>query len=469
MSDGGVVELDSRRRRKPGPKGGDRTEIEIAEMVIAASGDELRFCADLGGWHVWTGTNWARDERQRARECVKAIARKLADDSAKKLDQDLFRAAKRAASSLGTSSILAVMQSDPRIVFAPNDANRDPWLLNARNGTVDLRTGELRPHDRRDLITRCAAAAYVPGAPAPRFDAFLAEVQPDPEVRAYLRRVFGYSACGVVREHVLVVLWGPGANGKSVLAEIIMHALGDYAKPAPPSLIVEQHHAHHPTDIASCLGSRLVVVHETRRGASFDASKVKQLTGGDRLEARFMRQDFFTFTPSHTLVMLSNYRPEADATDAALWRRINLVPFAYVVPEDRRDPALAETIKREEIDGALAWIVGGCVDWQARGLAPPTLVLAQTESYRAAEDTIAAFLAERCVAIEGARVKAGALYEAFASWCKATGARVASGRDFAAEIIGRGYERKETGAGRFYIGLGVRADDAEASGGREQW
>ena len=337
-------------------------------------------------------------------------------------------------------------------------------MLNCLNGTIDLRTGNLRPHDRADLITRVCPVEYDPNATAPNFDRFLAEVQPDPDVRAYLARLFGYSAVGLIREHVIGVFCGPGANGKSVLAETVSYALGDYAKPGPSSLIVASGSSDsHPTDVASCMGSRLVLVHETKRGAGFDASKIKLLTGGDKLTARHMRQDFFSFTPSHTIVMLSNYRPQADATDAALWRRVQLTPFDVVIPVERRDRDLAEKL-RGEAPGILRWLVEGALEWQRTGLAPPVVILEQTERYRASEDVIGAFLEERTVRLKGAQVKAGALYGAFKTWCEENGQRATNGNEFSAEIMGRGFERVESKTGRQYLGIGLHADESDDRG-----
>lgn len=457
---GSVKRARASARRKPKGRADELTEIDIAERVIQRFGDELRYCAAFGGWHAWTGTHWALDVLERARECVKTVARDLATDAVD--NDDLWAAAKRCASSHGIGSILDVMRSDPRVVFAPDAANRDPWLLNARNGTIDLRTGGLRAHDRGDLITRCCGTDYVAEVDAPRFDAFMRDIQPDSQVRAYLSRLFGYAAIGVVQEHVLGVLWGVGKNGKSVLSEVVMAALGDYAKPGPTSLIVQNgHHEPHPTDVASCVGSRLVVVHETKRGARFDASKVKLLTGGDRLTARHMREDYFTFVPSHTLLMLSNYKPEADATDAALWRRVQLIPFPYVVPEERRDKTLAATIIRDELQGVLAFLVAGAVSWGTVGLSPPQVVLDASAAYRSAEDTMTHWLEERCRVTAGAFCMGGALYESYRTWCKANGFDAMRNNDFAAELEGRGFKGTKGKNGKRYDGIGLQTEEGD--------
>jgi len=438
------------------------TELQLADRVVRRFGDRLRYCGSLGGWYIWTGTHWAADESEKARESVKRVAYDLAAEAAESLDVGKFKQAKRAGSAAGVRAILELARSTPGIVFTPEDADRDPWALNVVNGTLDLRTGQLRAHDPDDLITRCCAVEYDPGAPAPIFDKFLREIQPSQEIRDYLGRVFGYAASGVIREHALAVLWGPGANGKSVLADVVTHVLGDYAKPGPSSLIVHDgKHTPHPTDVASCHGSRLVVVHETKRGASFDASKVKLLTGGDKLTARHMRQDFFVFEPTHTLVMLSNYKPEADANDAALWRRVQLVPFDVVIPDEKQDRELADKIKASEAPGVLRWIVEGALQWQRQGLNPPETVKRQTADYRAAEDVVGQFIEERCVKLPSAKASGGNLYAAFKKFCEDEGVKAVRGNDFSAEIQARGFRKVKTNRGVVYHGIGLHSAEDE--------
>jgi putative DNA primase/helicase len=440
------------------------TQLAVADRLVQRFGLDLRYCAQLGGWYVWSGTHWARDDRELSRERAKEVARELAVEAAGSMDKNLFKLATDTNKASGIAALLHLARSVPGIVFGPEDTNRDPFLLNVSNGVLDLRTGHLRPHRREDMITRCCNVSFDPRAKAPTFERFLAEVQPDPDVRAYLARLFGYACIGIVNEHVLGVCWGPGANGKSVLVDVITYVLGDYAKPGPSTLITRTgDHDPHPTDIASCVGSRLVTVHETKRGAKFDASKVKLLTGGDRLTARHMRQDFFDFTPSHTLIMLSNYKPSADASDAALWRRVHLIPFEVVIPEERRDGRLSERIKIEA-PGVLNWLVQGVLDWQRIGLAPPKAVIEQTRSYRLAEDVVAAFLDECTTRHAQARVAAGALYSAYKTWADSNGHKAVRGNDFAAEIEGRGFERTRASDGRYYSGLALRTTEDDRWG-----
>lgn len=441
----------------------DRTELQIADRLVREHGDKLRYCAALGGWFYWDAMQWVRDESGRARELAKAVARDLAQEATALMDAQLFAAAKRAGSAAGVRAVLDLASSDPLIAFTPDQADADPWALNCLNGTIDLRTGELREHSREDLITRVCNASYDAKAKAPRFRQFLEEVQPDPATRFYLRRLFGFAAIGAQHEHVFPVLYGPGANGKSQFTNALSHALGSYCKGGPESLVVLSggNHEPHPADVALCAGARLVIVQETRTGAIVDSAKVKRLTGGDgKITARFMHGNFFEFKPGHALMLVSNFKPRADANDDGFWRRAQLVPFSVVIPLEDQDPMLGEKL-RAEADGILAWIVKGALDWQERGmrLAPPQTVVAQTAEYRSGEDVIGQFIDEACTCEAKATTKAGALFDAYKSWCGSTGARWCSNNEFAAELLRRGFKRRKTKNGAVYSGIAVVGED----------
>lgn len=334
-----------------------------------------------------------------------------------------------------------------------SELNSKPYLLACDDVTVDLRDGSTRPPDPSDLITRCCPVRYDDAATAPLFKRFLEEIQPDQGIRDYLQRLFGSAAYGEIREHVLAVFCGKGSNGKSVLADVVSHALGDHARPGPRELLIKQGHEPHPTHIATLAGTRLVVVHETEEGAQLANSKVKLLTGGDRLTARVMRGDYFTFDPTHQLIMLSNYRPKVDASDAAAWRRLQLVPFDVVIPPEDVDTELAKKIKMGEAPGVLRWIVWGAVLWHEHGLQPPDKVRDATDEYRESEDTVGQFL-EQCTSPQrGGKLEGSVLYTAYQTWGRAEGHEVLDGKAFSKAVIAHGYERRREKGGTVYLGL----------------
>ncbi len=453
-ADANVIPI-SRGRQKRSQRSGEQLDFEIIQRhaVALRVGERIRFCAARGGWLAVVGERLMKDECEKAREEAKSVIAAIAREAGALLDDAIWQVAKRLGTARGIDAVLNVLRSVPGIVFAPDEADRDPYAFACGNGIVDLNAGTPRRRAPAEIFTRASSIPYDPDAKAPRFEKFLAEVQPDLEVRAYIQRFIGYAAVGVVQEHVIGVFWGPGANGKSVFGEIISYVFGDYARPGPPTLIVSNGHSEpHPTDIASCAGARLVIVQETQRGARFDASKVKLLTGGDKLTARFMRQDFFEFTPTHTMLMMSNYKPSADASDYAFWRRVHLVPFSVVIPEDKRDPRLGEAL-RAEAPGILRWVVDGALEWQRVGLAPPKVIREQTEAYRSSEDVIGQFLDERTVRLPAASVKASVLYGEYKSWCTANGHAAANANDFGAELVGRGLKRVRHASGNVYLGI----------------
>jgi len=448
------------KKKKRRAKASD-TELRMCRAIAAEFGGRMRYCEPLGGWFAWTGTHWKRDVIGQCREFVKSYAAELFQQAVALQDEDVFRSAKRAGSASGVRALLELLSSEEGIAFEEHEADANPWLLNCANGTLDLKTGELRDHEPKDLLTRCTSVDFDPNAAAPLFEEFLRQIQPGEHVRGFLARFFGYAANGLVREHIMPFFYGPGANGKSVLASTISHALGDYAHPGPPTLIsYSGTHEPHPTDVASCVKRRLVILHETQRGAKFNASKVKQLTGGDKLSARFMRADHFEFDPTHTMICLSNYKPQGDGSDAALWRRILLVPFHVTIPDEEQDKQLTEKL-RAEAPGILRWLVEGHRDWHEHGLQVPPSIRQQTADYRAAEDVIGRFIEERCALGPGFKVQGGKLYEAFKRWCSSQGEDPVRGNEFSEELKGRGYAKKRTAAGMVYSGIGLHADETD--------
>jgi putative DNA primase/helicase len=279
--------------------------------------------------------------------------------------------------------------------------DRDPFLLNVENGTLDLRTGKLREYRRGDLITRLAPVRYSSAAEITTWSRVLSEIfRGDAELIHFWQMLCGICLTGDVSPQILPVLYGSGANGKSTILNVLLEILGpDYAMSAPPGLLTLRKGERHPTELAALFGKRLVVDSETAEGAQFNESLVKQLTGGDKISARRMREDFWTFAPSHKILLCTNHKPEIRETKNAIWRRVKLVPFDVAIPQDKQDPRLPEKL-RAEYPGILSWCVEGCRDWQENGLHIPKVVEDATQRYRAEQDVLAEFLDSECTVLD---------------------------------------------------------------------
>jgi putative DNA primase/helicase len=349
----------------------------------------VRFVAALGQWFRYDGKVWRPDATLHAFDLARRICRDAsAECNGKKGEKAALASAKT------VSAIERLAKSDRRIAATIDQWDADPWLLNTPDGVIDLRTGRMRAHRADDYMTKVTAVG--PTGACPIFLKFLDRITgSDPELIAYLRRVLGYALTGSTRDHALFFGYGTGANGKSVLLSTVAGILGDYHKTAPIETFTASNVDRHPTDLAMLRGARLVTATETEEGRQWAESRIKSLTGGDRVSARFMRQDFFEFLPQFKLFIAGNHRPGLRSVDEAIRRRVNLIPFAVTIPAEERDGELTEKLKAEW-PGILAWIVAGCLKWQSEGLAAPEAVTAATAEYLNSEDAIAAWIEERC-------------------------------------------------------------------------
>lgn len=433
-----------------------------AERLVALHGGDLRFCAGWGRWLVWDGRRWALDDTQAAKRAALATVRHLLEEAmaeqeaatralAAKPDspepaarlvtaRNLVRWAITSQSAPRLKAMLEVASSFKPLVVRHEDLDASEWVLNVANGTVDLRTGRLRPHDRGDLITKIAPVTFEADAGCPTWGAFLAQVMgDDAELVAFLQRVVGYTLTGSTREHILGFFFGTGRNGKTTFLSTLHALLGDYATPAPRGLLFQARGGErHPTELASLFGARFVTCAEIEQGRAFDEALVKDLTGGDPIKARRMREDFWTFVPTHKLFIAGNHKPTVRGDDEGIWRRMRLVPFTVTVPTEKVDKELPEKL-RGELPGILAWAVRGCVEWQATGLREPASVREATASYREESDPLAEFLRLRCVLEEGAKVPRSFLRTAYEEFAKENGVRnPLASKAFGASLHARG-------------------------------
>ncbi len=464
---GEVLHFPSNGHRIPQhPARFNMTELGNAERFVARHGDDIRYCYPWGRWLVWNGARWERDESGKVHKRAKDTVRSIYAEAAAEGDDEQRKAlVKHARGSEAKNKIEAMLElAKSEVPVSPDELDANPLLLNVPNGTVDLRTGELLPHRRENLITKMAGAEYEPDAPAPAWATFLERVQPGEELREFIQRGTGYSATGDTSEQCMFINHGPsGANGKTTFQEAAAGALGDYAMRTPTEMLLAKRGGGVPNDVARLKGARFVAASETEEGRRLAESLVKDLTGQDTISARFMRAEWFDFKPTHKLWLSTNHKPEIRGTDNGIWRRIRLVPWAVTIPPAEQDRKLSEKL-RAELPGILAWIVRGCLAWQREGLRAPDEVRRATAEYRAEMDTLAAFLADRCVVREGVWALADKLYQRYAMWCDANGERQEAQKAFVARLSERGFVRKRAtkGAdkGRYiWLGVGIRDDN----------
>ena len=426
------------------------TEDALALAFTRRYHRDWRYVFAWGRWMMWDGQRWRSEDTLAATDLIRSVCRHAA------VRADNPKIAAKLASSGTVGGVERLARADRRHAATTAEWDADPWLLNTPGGVVDLKTGRQRPHDRADRMTKITTAT--PGGDCLTWRQFLDEVTGgDKELQAYLQRMAGYALTGSTQEHALFFLYGTGANGKSVFVNTLATILGDYAANAPMDTFMETRTDRHPTDMAGLRGARFVAAIETEQGRRWAESKIKNLTGGDKISARFMRQDFFEFFPQFKLFVAGNHKPAIRNIDEAMKRRLHLIPFTITVPSERRDKNLQQKLLAER-DGILAWAVQGCLDWQRHGrLSPPQRVVDATEEYFEAEDALGRWLDERCVREPNAKSLTAELFNDWKQWAEASGEFVGAQRRFSDLLITRGLDKWRNGMGvRGFQGIGLK-------------
>lgn len=435
------------------------TDLGNAERFVAGYGGVVRFCYSWDEWLVWAGTHWEADDAGRVHRLAKEAVRSIYGEAASAGDEDRRKAlAAHATRSEAAAKIRAMLElARSEVPATPGELDASPDLFNALNGTIDLRTGKLREHRKEDLITKLAPVEYDPDATAPLWEATLERVLPSPALRAFFKKLCGYALSGDTSEHLLAMLYGTGANGKSTVLGTLLAAVGGYGMQAAPDLLIAKKGGH-PTELADLFGMRVVVSTEVEDRQRFAEGLVKQLTGGDRVKARRMRQDFWEFEPTHTVFMAVNHKPTIRGTDTGIWRRIRLIPFTEAIAPADQDKQLPDKL-RAELPGVLAWAVEGSLQWRREGLQAPEEVRQATAGYRSEMDVLGDFIADRCY--RGARLEVAKddLYKAYQVWCDEAGERFETKRKFGMLIAERGIEdgRNPERTRRIWKGIGLSA------------
>jgi len=360
-------------------------------------------------------------------------------------------------------AMLSSAQSKGPIPAGVEDFDRDPFLLNLNNGTYELKTGIFRDHSPGDLISRVAPVSYDPEATCPNWLTFLRRVlAEDPDLLAFLQRAVGYSLSGATSEECLFILHGSGANGKSTFVDTIAALLGDYAIQTPTETLMMRRSDAPTNDLARLRGARFVASAETEEDQKLAESRMKVMTGGDPIVARFLHREFFEFVPEFKVWMSCNHKPVVRGTDHAIWRRIRLIPFEVQIPREEQDPSLKGPAGKlqSELQGILNWALGGYQEWTDRGLDPPTRVVDATDAYRTDMDSLASFISDRCIEKSQCRANTGTLYDQYRTWCEETGESVMTKTALGRKLTERGYKNGKARGKRIWLGIGLLAEQA---------
>jgi len=453
-----LVRLHTRNRRKPAPgapifsnehgsDGAPPFSDEDLALRFANRHADIRYVAEWGKWLSWDGKRWNFDTTL----AIFDHARFLCREAAAKCNT---KGKKIIASAKTVAAIVTLARADRRLAATTEQWDADPWLLNTPDGVVDLHTGRIRPAQQRDYMTKVTAVG--PHGECTKWKMFLDQIMGgDEALIAYLQRVFGYCLTGDTSEQAIFFNHGAGANGKTVTMKTVSGIFGDYCQATPIESFTESKADRHPTELARMRGARLVTATETEAGRHWAESRLKELTGGERIPARFMHKDFFEYLPAFKPFISGNHKPRLRSVGPAMRRRVNMIPFSVIIPDDERDPRLADKLKAEW-SGILQWMIEGCLQWQSEGLKPPKAVVDATDAYFAGEDGYADWIADRCEPIAGFWAKSSELFASWKDWAEKAGQPHGDSKRFREEMERLGYSHKHNKSGNFYVGLRIR-------------
>ena len=439
------------------------TELGNAERLVYYHGKNIRYCNELD-WLIWNGKMWEEDSKRQIEaltaQTLRAIygeAKATEDGYRKKQLNDWAKKCERRNIRMNT-----ILDTRPMVAVRKQELDSHKYLFNCENGVIDLKTGDLLPHDRDFLFTKISSVAYQKDADCPNWKAFLESIfideqgQPNYEIIDFMQKAIGYSLTGDTTEQVMFFLFGNGRNGKSTFINTVQQLLGDYGRQTnSDTFIKKKNDSSINNDIARLDGARFVSAVESEEGQQLSESLVKQITGGEKMSARFLRQEYFEFTPEFKVFFTTNHKPIVKGSDEGIWRRIRLVPFTVTIPKEKVDKKLPQKLAAE-MPGILRWAVEGCLKWQKEGLKEPEVIRKATEGYREDMDILGPYMSERCVVHPSAKIEAKELYKDYKNWCYENDEIELKNRAFYRQIEIRGF-KKENGAKNkvFFYGIGL--------------
>jgi putative DNA primase/helicase len=434
----------------------NESELGNARRLIRRFGHNLRYSKPHGSWFEWDGTRWLQDQTgsiwRYAKDTVRLLGSEASAAISEQARKDLLRWALKSEEKKGISAMIDLAWSEPGIAIMPEQFDADPYLLNTPSGTVDLRCGDLRPHEQADLITKITSVPFDPTAQCPKWLATLRKIfNENDELIAYVQRALGYSLTGDCGEHCLFLCYGSGRNGKNTLLDTVHAILGDYATVTDPRLFLASNQRDHPAGLADLMGRRFVPTSEIEEGEKLAESLVKRVTGDKFIKARFMRQNWFEFKVLFKVWLLCNHKPEIRGRDEGLWSRVRIIPFDVFIPPAERIKNYSDILVAEEGPGILNWLVEGCLQWQQTGLCEPDVITDAVKTYRDEQDVAALFVSECCESFldrkyitPEPKAPASKVYSRYVRWRQDNGEKdIMTNKKFGRELTRLGYEMKE--------------------------
>jgi putative DNA primase/helicase len=439
-------------------------DIGNAERLIAKFGENLRYCFPFKSWLVWDKNRWRIDNKGEIYEMSRQTARGIIQEAFSAPDEKrdaILRHARKSCDDAKLNAMIKQARSLPGVPVDPLELDKSNWLLAAENGTIDLKTGKLREHDRNDMVTKITPITYDPKGKAPTWEAFLDKIFcSDKELISFIQRAVGYSLTGSTAEQCFFMCHGTGSNGKSTLFNVLSDILGDYSKTADMELFTERRNNQNSSnEVAMLQGSRLVTTVETNDGVKLNEALVKKLTGSDLIVAKRLYADAFEYRPVFKIWMAVNHLPIIKGTDIGIWRRIRIVPFNAYISDTEKDVKLPEKLKIE-YPAILRWAVEGCMQWQKQGLNPPAKVLAATEEYKQDQDMFGEFISACCVVGRSIRCSGKHLYAEYERWCEENNYKTLTAKSFVRAMREKGFMQEVTRSRRYdWVGIGVATPD----------
>lgn len=440
------------------------TDLANARRLVALYGDRFRYLPAERAVLIWRGTHWGRDETGEIERLAKDTVRSIRDEAEATSHsgdrEQLARHARQSQTSGRIKAMIELARTEPEIAISAEQVDSDRDLLNCANGTLDLRSFELRPHRPEDLLTRVAPASFDPAAESALWTKFVKRAVPHEETRRYLQKLLGYILSGRPDAHLLSFILGVPRAGKGTFVDALASTLGPYAATAglrdfevPP-----RSGARPQPELLRLRAVRMVAVHETGGSCELDSPLVKTLTGGDPICVRGLYRDPIEFRPQFAVILVGNVMPRLPSDDPAIWERVRVIPFDVHIPAEERDPALRGELCDPAKHGAaiLAWAVEGLRLLRSEGFNPPPAVLAASRGYQAQMDPVSRFVEERCERGADLEVPVALLYEAFHAWCRDEGHRELPRAQFARRLTALGCSQARTKTTRLWRGLALR-------------